>query len=64
MQTEVKEVGVCLEMMFEVELMVKHQIIELPTEISSSHFPLIDIFSKLIWVVSWGVKTKMCIFSC
>ncbi|KAL0771120.1 hypothetical protein Bca101_036271 [Brassica carinata] len=34
--TEVKEVGVCLEMMFEADLMVKRQIIELPTKKSSS----------------------------
>ncbi|KAF2565533.1 hypothetical protein F2Q68_00024791 [Brassica cretica] len=33
---EVKEVGVCLEMMFEADLMVKRQIIELPTKKSSS----------------------------
>ena len=36
LEAEVKEVGVCLEMMFEADLMVKRQIIELPTKKSSS----------------------------
>lgn len=36
LEAEVKEVGFCLEMMFEADLMVKRQIIELSTKKSSS----------------------------